>query len=292
MNIFGVPYSVTLTLSTVLLAVPPIGPPADTATVATVNGAPCQYKRIKTDSDTLIQRFRKMHGRDPNSDLELAAIQEKRLEDETKRLNRIIRGILREQCVSMFKMDPSETEVARRWQEARPKMDIDADIARSRIELQKLVDALKDVVDGGLDADHVYRQRLSGTMSRQEWESRLEHQGIPEVVAQLEHQLTLPASELFNPAEVFRGVLINEQLHRAIEKDLATTDAEFGEYLRLLETDPTNEKIRSRGRNYRAAKRFEWWQDRYHKASVEIHDSRFRSAWTEPFGVATPAQSP
>lgn len=89
--------------------------------------------------------------------------------------------------------------------------------------------------------------------------------------------------ELFNLHDDFRNVVIMERLMEAVEDDLIRTDAGFAEYMRLASTDPGNEKVQSKGRNYKAARRYEWWQQRYREAKVDINVDRFKEAWKEPF---------
>lgn len=110
-----------------------------------------------------------------------------------------------------------------------------------RKNLRQLLEALKEVIDEGHDADDVYERRLAGTMSSEEWRLRIQHEGTPEKREQLERVLNLPDEELFNLHDDFRNVVIMERLMEAVEEDLIQTDAGFAEYMRLASTDPGNE---------------------------------------------------
>jgi hypothetical protein len=195
---------------------------------------------------------------------------------------------VRRQQIARFGIDPTEEEVEERWERYRRErqaegepIDVDVMLRQGRENLRQLLKALEEVVDEGQDADAVYQRRLVNRMSREEWRLRLQYEATPHRRELLERLLSLPDDELFKPHEAFREVLVMEKLNELIDEELVATDPAFAEYMRLAATDPGNDKVQSKGPNYKAARRHQWWEQRYHEANVEIRIERFKDAWTQ-----------
>lgn len=257
------------------------------AVIAVVNGEAVKYAAVKVapGADLLLMRFRRAHGRDPETEADREAMERERRAREIRNLSEFIRAAVRQQQTARFGIDPTEEEVEERWQRYRRErkaegepIDVNVMLRQGRENLRQLLKALEEVVDEGQDADAVYQRRLVDKMSREEWRLRLQYEGTPERRELLERLLALPDNELFKPHEAFRKVLVMERLDKAIEEDLVAKNPEFAEYVRLATTDPGNQKVQSKGPNYRAAKRYEWWQQRYREAQIEIKDDRFKDA--------------
>jgi len=256
--------------------------------IAVVNGELVRYSDVVVapDADVLLARFRRAHGRDPETETDKQAIRLAARERESVNLANQIRGIVRRQQIERFGIEPTEQEVEERWKFARQTQHIDQQTAVLRVRnvLREVIAGLEEVIDQGRDPEEVYQRRLADKISREEWKLRIQYQGKPQKRESLKRAFALPDEKLFNPRESYRWILTSEKLTDAIDQELVATDPEFAEYMRLLRTDPGNERVRSKDRNYVAAKRYEWWQQRYREAKVEIQDKGFEDAWKEPFG--------
>lgn len=263
---------------------------ADAMLIATVNGEPVTYERIRVKAKVVLARFRRIHERAPETEADRDAMERDMRESEAANLAVSIRAAVRRQQTTRFGIDPTEQEIEERWRQWElereaegERIDRGAMAREGKKNLRQLLKALEEVIDQGHDADIVYERRLTGKMSREEWRLRLQHEGTPEKRKHLERLLSVPDEELFNLHDGFRRVVLGEQLDKAIEDELARTDPEFRDYINLAATDPGNARVQSKGHNYRIAKRYEWWQQRYREAKVEIKVGRFKDAWKEPF---------
>jgi len=256
--------------------------------IAVVNGELVRYSDVVVapDADVLLARFRREHGSDPETETDKQAMKLAARERESVNVANHIRDIVRRQQIERFGIEPTAQEIEERWKLARQTQHIDQQTAVLRVRnvLREVIAGLEEVIDQGRDPEEVYQRRLADKISREEWKLRIQYQGKPQRRESLKRALALPDEKLFNPRESYRWILTSEKLTDAIDKDLIATDLEFSEYMRLLKTDPSSEKVRIKDHNYVAAKRHEWWQQRYREAKVEIRDKRFEDAWKEPFG--------
>ncbi len=259
--------------------------------VAVVEGRAVMYEQVKVDSQLLASHFERVHGRRPRTQADTESIERERLARETRKLQKMIRVTIRQLETEKHGITVTKAEVERTWEKYLRDHHVDKStvMAEGREALSDLLRSYEDVVDRGEDPDRVYDRRLAGVMSRAEWEMRLEHEATPERRSQLQRILEIPDDTLLKPDTGFRDMIVADKMNQEIDEDLMLQDPEFAEYISLRKTDPKNDKVQSKGPNYRTAKRFEWWQGCYRKANVEIRDPRFRGVWSEPFAEATPA---
>lgn len=264
--------------------------PQDSTVVSVVNGDAITYGDIKVANDAQIPRvrFKRVHGRDPQSKSDWQVIERYRHEREMENLLAHIRIVVRHQQMKRFGIDPTERDIQDRWQrwcqerEAEGEtVDLKAVTEQTKTTLRRLTRALKEVIDDGQDPNGVYERRLAGTMSREQWESHLRYDSSPKRRKMLEHALEMPDSKLVDYSKGFRLLVIGEELNEAIESELMSTDPEFAEYVRLSKTDPGNKKVQGKGPLYKKAKIYEWWQQMYRKAKIEIKDDRFQDVLTK-----------
>ncbi len=251
-------------------------------TVATVNGSSISYSTINVDEKELVARFMRSHGREPQSESDMRAIMADRLKIEKENLLRSIRLTIRQQQITRFNISPTDKEVETRWnrwlndreQEGEP-VDIESMPDRHKAFVTTVLAAMEEVVVKGQNIDTVYDRTLADVMSRKEWHLRVKHDSSPERRQALRQSLDWSATQLLDPIKDFLPVVFDEQLNKAIEFDLIKIDREFAEYMRLTDSDPMNEKVRSKSAMYKKAKRQEWWNDQYRAADVLVNIDRF-----------------
>lgn len=256
---------------------------ADKAVIALVNGRAIPYSVVKVTVDAARSRFVYEHERSPATDADVQEVERIRQRYEVKQLVSYIQGTIRSQQVARFGIECSDAELQARWERILEERDQPATQARNRAKLANLLDCVRAVHESSADPDSVYDTRLTYRMTRKEWKSVLRQYGAPESRRSLEKLLSDDQEFDESAKDAARSALIMEKTMEAVEEELIRTDPEFAEYMRLARTDPRNEKVQSKGPNYKTGKRYGWWQERYREAEIELKDERFKDALKELF---------
>ncbi len=246
--------------------------------VAIVNGHEVPYSAIKVATEMARIRFAYEHERDPRTESDIAEVETIRRQYEVKRLADHIRTTIREQQIDRFNISCTDSELKIRWERLLEDRDPLASQAARNAKISNLLACLTAVHEEAADADVVYETQLSFKLTRKQWRAVVRQYRSPEQRAALSKILAEKIPDLDDYRDAVTTVLLSEKLDAAIEKELAQTDSEFAEHIRLSASDPGNEKLRSKGPTYKAAKRHEWWQARYREADIKIADDRFRQA--------------
>jgi hypothetical protein len=269
-------------IAVLMRAEEPAQEPKGEYVVAVVNSVPILHSSIDLPNDAAREQFIYKHGHSPVDESDMKIMEEIRHRYRLKRLTISIQTTIRKQEIARFGIKVTENDIATRWEQLVQDRDPPETITRNRLKAAALLAALNAVFDQSEDPEHVYETKLEGKASREEWEMLLRSCNIPKwrllqekaLEAGLNHDVVFDESM----QDGVRRLVIREKLDEAIEDELIRIDPEFSEYNRLAKTDPTNEKVQSKGPNYRAAKRYLWWQQRYREAHIEIKDERFREA--------------
>ena len=259
----------------------------DTTLVAIVNTKPIPYSAIKVTSEAATNRFVFENERGPETEADLLQVEQIRRTSEVNQLAKYIRWTIREQQISRLGIENTDAELKQRWERLLRDGDSPATKAAMHDKLMTLLDCLRAVHEESENADEVYNTRLADKFPRDYWNSALRQYRTPEHFRLLEDMINDDGEFDEDAKDTANRLLVMEKLQKAIEKDLIRTDPEFGEYIRMAKTDPGNEKVQSKGRNYRLVKRNEWWQQRYREAKIEILDERFEGALGQMFQVGS-----
>lgn len=256
---------------------------ADKGVIAVVNGRAIPYSVIKVTVDAARNRFAYEHERSPATDADGQEVERIRQRYEVKQLVSYIQGTIRSQQVARFSIECSDAELEARWERILEERDQPGTREDNRERIANLLDCLRAVHEGSADPDVVYDTRLTHKLTRREWKSVLQQYGAPERRRLLEELLSDDEEFDDSAKDAARSALIMEKTMEAVEEELIRTDPEFAEYMRLARTDPRNEKVQSKGPNYKTGKRYGWWQERYREAEIELKDERFKDALKELF---------
>ena len=263
---------------------PPTSEASDTAAVAIVNAESIPYSAIRVTPEGATIRFVLENGREPVTDADLRQVEQIRRRAEVAQLVGYIQEAIRARQISRMRIQISDAEIKQRSERLIREGDSPKAHAAFREKQLNLLDCLRAVHEDSQDADDVYNARLAEGMPPELWKAILRQYRTPEQRVELEELLNYEGDLDVDAQEIARFELRMEKLRRAIEEDLIRTDPEFAEYIRLTKTDPGNEKVQSKGHNYKTAKRDEWWQQRYREAKIEIVDERFEGALVQVLG--------
>lgn len=250
--------------------------------VAVVNSVPIFYSSVDLPSDTAREQFIFEYGHAPVDESDFHEMEQLRLRYRLKRIASWIRTTVRKQEMARLGVDVSEAEIIARWEQMLQDRDPPETVARTRAGIVALLNALRAVFEQSEDSDHVYETKLIGKVSREEWKMLLRICSTPKRrrIQEKTLEAALDQDGAFDESvrDGVRRLVAWEKLDRAIDEELIRADPEFAEYMRLAKTDPSDEKVQSKGPNYVAAKRYEWWHERYREAKIEIKDERFKDA--------------
>lgn len=249
--------------------------PDDTAVIAVIGGHAIQYSTIRVTAAAARERFIIENGHEPVSEAEVDEVEQMRRTSELRQLAARIRWIIHGQEASRLGVDVTQAEIKARWEELRQERDSERVRDEARAKVRALLVGLNAVYEDREDPDQVYQADLIEIVSREEWRAVLRQYRTRAARRTLEAYL---AQESVEPAEVedaVRLVLMQEKTDKAIDQQLIRSDPEFAEYIRLAGEEPSHEKVQSKGPNYLAAKRWQWWQERYREADIVIKDARF-----------------
>jgi len=247
-----------------------------TETIVVVNGRPITKSEIAVAYAYAEKRFRRMEGKEPASADDKRAVRRLQHTMEGEKLERRIRGVIRDQVSKNLGVSVTNEEVRARWRELTENVDIERAQVEEKRNFSVLLDALEEVYLAGENPEHVYDSLLMERMSSREWEVHLAYYESAEKRCAFREFVNEPIKDQEDPDPAIRGMMLAEQLDAAVDAALERDDAEFAEYLRLVKTDPASSKVQSKGPMYRAAKRYEWWHERYRQAKIEMKDDRFK----------------
>ncbi len=261
-----------------LVATPAEHPPDTTAVVAEVNGAQIRCGDVQVPLADAQFRFKLTHGHEPQSEVEVRAVEQLQVELEQRRLAEKLHRTIYEGQRKRLGVDASAAEVATRWGELTKSADPEAAAAKQKAMLSRVLDALTRVYQQGENSDVVYERLLAHDITKQEWEVHLHYFNTVRRRQILEKQIAKSASEFTKPDAGIRALIVQEKMQNAIDREIARVDPTFARYLELSKTDPKNVWLSRLPSDYAEAKRHEWWVQRYRESNIRIREPRYRDA--------------
>lgn len=259
--------------------------------VAVVENIEIRYGDIKVDLNAPAVRlkYENAKGREPDIVKDRDDLEMIRDEIERNNLAQRIYEIVRSRLIRRFGITVDEREVQYMWRQAMRNGGLhQEDLAEERrASLERILDALKDVVVHGRAAEVVYEEKLKDMMSLKEWLLRVKYEGKKEIIEKME-ELLRRANLGQTDLSLFREILLKRKLDVIIDRELARQDPKVGQELSLA-----GARVGATGgwvgvSDYVKERRRLWWQERYREAAIEIMDPDFEVVLRTIRGEAVP----
>lgn len=253
--------------------------PPGAATVATVNGAPIVRADIQPSQEAIERRFEQVYERSSRAGENSRSLTQIALELEKSALANRIRVLIRSAQLQRLGIAVSAEEIDERWRKSTQGTDVDAKLGVWNQTLSILVDSLQDACVPGADTDAIYAERLDGRMPKAQWDMHVKHDCAPDRRRVLAAYSSKGGARREEYPDILESLITTEKTRAAIDRQLIESDAEYAEYITLLNTNPKDERVQAKPPGFRDAKHQQWWQARYREAQVEIKEDLFKDAW-------------
>jgi hypothetical protein len=166
---------------------------------------------------------------------------------------------------------PTSAEIAQKRRELVAAVPA-SEVARVAQESNAILAAVDAMVREGATAEEAYKRHLSGTtLSLQSWKTSVSNYKNEQSLQLLKRLASSDPSALYTD-DLVRHLLQNERLENAIDRQLATDDAEFARRWRAtvkpLALPPEDYA-------YIMSARQRWWRARFARAHVVVVDAAF-----------------
>ena len=247
--------------------------------VAMVDGISISSKDIDSREDILTEIKSK---RENISDKEIENLV---ITEEKELLTKRIEYAIKTHKIKELGLTVSEEELEK---EAGKVIDGVPSDEKIRIDRKNaaLVGCLKEVLKNPSSSDQIYNAKLTGIMSRDEWDHDKKVYDSPESVADLEKLIPLDWGKVKQQMKqhAMKQFLLDKKLEATITKDVLVTEDELTRYIEnekhVKNLGSNKEKIRGLYKNelleskkQAALKGF--WETAYKKANIQIIDNRF-----------------
>lgn len=246
-------------------------------TIVRVNSNSVLYSDIMMTTEDVARAFKYRFHRDPSEE-DQEQVQALQQELEASRLVTLIRRQMRNAELQRLQIMPSEAEINARCEQDYPLERRREMGQKARQGAMLLIQAYEGILVDKQSPDQVFESLLDGLMTREEWDLRLEHDVNTRSLQNLRRSIDRPVEELFDCHVMMQQLIIMEREGPVLDAEIAKSDPEYREYLRLADENPSSPEVQDKGPMYRRARRDEWWQKRFAEAQIEIIDPRYQGA--------------